>query len=177
MKRFLSFLALTLLWPIWRAPAWAQLTTLGVGGVAAVAIGMLTPPRSFRCRRRISTQNGPNGFTNNGLQPNGGAVGAMQFPSDYAQQFDGDLFRRSDRPVAHLLCTALNMLSARPARTRIGVSSNRQRATRSFSFKTTSSNSAGSQWWNALATDYHAPSHRWFPSQGRVMRPELIRSR
>ena len=38
MKRFLSVLALALLGPLWRMPAWAQLTTLGVGGIAAVVV-------------------------------------------------------------------------------------------------------------------------------------------
>ena len=73
MKRFLSFLALTLLWPIWRAPAWAQLTTLGVGGVVAVAIGMLTPPSIVPLPGSYFNVAGPWGLTNNGLQPNGGA--------------------------------------------------------------------------------------------------------
>ena len=81
MKRFLSFLALTLLWPIWRAPAWAQLTTLGVGGVVAVAIGMLTPPSIVPLPGSYFNVAGPWGYTNNGLQPNGGTVGAFQLPS------------------------------------------------------------------------------------------------
>ena len=41
MKRcFLSFLVMALPGAdLWRMPAWAQLTTLGVGGIAAVVVG------------------------------------------------------------------------------------------------------------------------------------------
>jgi trimeric autotransporter adhesin len=85
MKRFLSFLALTLLWPIWRAPAWAQLTTLGVGGIAAVVIGTLITPSIVPQVSSYFNQSSPNGATNNALKPNGGAdTGAVEsfgFPS------------------------------------------------------------------------------------------------
>ena len=81
MKRFVSVLALTLMWPILRAPAWAQLTTLGVGGIAAAVIGTLITPSIVPQPSSYFNQNGPNGFTNNGLQTNGGTVGAMQLPS------------------------------------------------------------------------------------------------
>jgi hypothetical protein len=85
MKRFLSFLALTLLWPIWRAPAWAQLTTLGVGGIAAVVIGTLITPSIVPQVSSYFNQSSPNGTTTNGLKPNGGldtgAVESLGFPS------------------------------------------------------------------------------------------------
>ena len=45
VKRLLSFLSglsVALFGPLARMPAWAQLLTLGVGGI--VASGMLTPP-------------------------------------------------------------------------------------------------------------------------------------
>jgi hypothetical protein len=84
MKRFLSFLALTL-WPIWRAPAWAQLTTLGVGGIAAVVIGTLITPSIVPQVSSYFNQSSPNGATNNALKPNGGAdtgaVESLGFPS------------------------------------------------------------------------------------------------
>ena len=81
MKRFLSFLALTLLWPIWRVPAWAQLTTLGVGGIAAVVIGTLITPSIVPQPASYFNQNSANGNTNDALKPNGGAVGAFEGPA------------------------------------------------------------------------------------------------
>ena len=91
MKRFLSFLVLTLLWPIWRVPAWAQLTTLGVGGIAAVVIGTLITPTIVPQPASYFNQNSPNGATNNALKPNGGADGgavkSLGFPSPVNNSF------------------------------------------------------------------------------------------
>ena len=83
VKRILSFLsglALVLLWPIGRMPAWAQLLTLGIGGVVASAI--LTPPSLTPQLSASFDSNIPNGYSNNGLKVNGGgAAGSMELPS------------------------------------------------------------------------------------------------
>ena len=87
MKRFLSFLAVALLGPIWRMPAWAQLTTLGVGGIAAVVVGMLTPPSITPQPSAAFSQSNTYGALNVGLRPNRGAVGALEFPSTPTNSF------------------------------------------------------------------------------------------
>ncbi len=83
VKRILSFLsglALVLLWPIGRMPAWAQLLTLGIGGVVASAI--LTPPSLTPQLSAAFDSNMSNGYSNNGLKVNGGgAAGSMELPS------------------------------------------------------------------------------------------------
>ncbi len=85
MKRFLSFLVFTILWPIWRAPAWAQLTTLSVGGIAAVVIGTLITPTIVPQASSYFNQNATNGATNSALKPNGGSdtgtVESFGFPN------------------------------------------------------------------------------------------------
>ena len=80
MKRFLSFLAVALLGPIWRMPAWAQLTTLGVGGIAVVVVGILTPPSITPQPSAAFSQSNGYGFVNQGLKPNGGTAGSMELP-------------------------------------------------------------------------------------------------
>ena len=79
VKRILSFLsglALVLLGPVGRMPAWAQLLTLGVGGVVASAI--LTPPALTPQLSAAFDSNVANGYSNNGLKVNGGgAAGSM----------------------------------------------------------------------------------------------------
>jgi len=80
MKRFLSFLTVALLGPIWRMPAWAQLTTLGVGGIAAVVVGILTPPALTPQPSTSFSQSNTYGTVNQGLQPNGGTAGALELP-------------------------------------------------------------------------------------------------
>jgi len=80
MKRFLSFLALALLGPMWRMPAWAQLTTLGVGGIAAAVIGTLITPSIVPQISSYFNANSSNGATNNALKPNNGTAGAFELP-------------------------------------------------------------------------------------------------
>jgi hypothetical protein len=84
MKRFLSFLAAALLGPMWRMPAWAQLTTLTVGGGAAVVvIGILTPPSITPQASLAFTQSQPYDQINNGIRTNGtGAAGAEEPPAN-----------------------------------------------------------------------------------------------
>ena len=86
VKRILSFLsglALVLLGPVGRMPAWAQLLTLGVGGVVASAI--LTPPALDPQLSAAFDSNVANGYSNNGLKVNGGgADGSMEFPTTQA---------------------------------------------------------------------------------------------
>ena len=79
MKRFLSFLVLALLGPLWRMPAWAQLTTLGVGGIAAVVVGTLMTPAPFPQPSTYFNLNGPTGTANYVLKPNNGTIGAEFF--------------------------------------------------------------------------------------------------
>ena len=81
MKRFLSFLALALLGPIWRMPAWAQLTTLGVGGIAAVVVGTLTTPAILPQPSTYFNMNGPSGSANYVLKTNNGTIGAEELPT------------------------------------------------------------------------------------------------
>jgi hypothetical protein len=87
MKRFLSFLALALLGPFWRMPAWAQLTTLGVGGIAAAIIGPLTPPAITPQPSAAFTPSNGYGGVNVGLKPNGGTIGAFELPSTATNSF------------------------------------------------------------------------------------------
>ena len=83
VKRILSFLsglALVLLGPIGRMPAWAQLLTLGIGGVVASAI--LTPPTLVPQLSAAFDSNIANGYSANGLKVNGGgAAGSMEMPA------------------------------------------------------------------------------------------------
>ncbi len=81
MKRFLSFLAFALLGPLWRMPAWAQLTTLGVGGIAAVVVGTLMTPAIVPQPSSYFNINSPSGSANNALKPNGGTAGAEFLPT------------------------------------------------------------------------------------------------
>jgi hypothetical protein len=86
VKRILSFLsglALVLLGPVGRMPAWAQLLTLGVGGVVGAAI--LTPPTLVPQLSAGFDSNVANGYSNNGFKVNGGgAYGSMEFPATQA---------------------------------------------------------------------------------------------
>ena len=86
MKRFLSFLAMALLGPIWRMPAWAQLTTLGVGG-AVVVVGILTPPSITPQPSTAFSQSNTYGAVNQGLKPDGGTAGAMELSSTPTNSF------------------------------------------------------------------------------------------
>ncbi len=83
VKRVLSFLsglALGLIGPFGRMPAWAQLLTLGVGGVIGASI--LTPPALTPQLSAAFDSNIPNGVSNSGLKVNGGgAAGSMELPS------------------------------------------------------------------------------------------------
>ena len=83
VKRILSFLsglALALFGPFARMPAWAQLLTLGVGGVVTAAV--LTPPTLLPQLSAAFDSNIPNGLSNNGLKINGGgAAGSMEYPT------------------------------------------------------------------------------------------------
>ena len=152
MKRFVSFLALTLMWPILRAPAWAQLTTLGVGGIAAVVIGTLITPSIVPQPSSYFNQNGPNGFTNNGLQTNGGAVGAMQYPPTTPNNSIVVYVEGQIDPSLTYYQNTENAFASATNGTRFGVSSlgigNPQ-----FLIQSNVSNAASTQWWNALATD------------------------
>ena len=89
MKRFLSFLAVALLGPIWRMPAWARpvLTTAAIGGGAVVVVGILTPPTLTPQPSTSFSQANTYGAVNMGLQPNGGTPGALEFPSTPANSF------------------------------------------------------------------------------------------
>lgn len=89
MNRFLSFLTAALLAPIWRMPAWAAgaaLTTAGVGGIALVA-AILTPPSTSPQPSTSFSQSNTYGAVNMGLKPNGGAAGALEFPSTPTNSF------------------------------------------------------------------------------------------
>jgi hypothetical protein len=81
MKRFLSVLALALLGPLWRMPAWAQLTTLGVGGIAAVVVGTLITPTIVPQPGSYFNVNAANGTQNYALKPNNGTVGSFELPA------------------------------------------------------------------------------------------------
>ena len=104
VKRILSFLsglALVLLGPIGRMPAWAQLLTLGIGGVVASAI--LTPPSLTPQLSAALIPISPNGYSNNGLKVNGGgAAGATEFPTTQANSvfytFEGSVDAMSSAP-------------------------------------------------------------------------------
>ena len=78
MKRFLSFLVLALLGPLWRMPAWAQLTTLGVGGIAAVVVGALVTPPIVPQPGTYFNVNSAQGSVNYALRPNGGTQNAAE---------------------------------------------------------------------------------------------------
>ena len=88
MKRFLSFLTAALVGPIWRMPAWAGagLTTVGVGGILAVVV-ILTPPAITPQPSLAFSQSNAYGYINQGMKPNGGTVGSMEFPSTPANSF------------------------------------------------------------------------------------------
>ncbi len=95
VKRVLSFLsglALVLFGPLGRLPAWAQLLTLGVGGI--VASGVLMPPAITPQLSAAFDSNIPLGVSNNGFKVNGGgAFGAMELPTttpnSYFQTIEG----------------------------------------------------------------------------------------
>ncbi len=77
---FLSGLAVALLGPFGRMPAWAQLLMLGVGGAIGAAI--LTPPTLTPQLSAQFDSNISNGTSNNGFKVNGGgAIGSMELPS------------------------------------------------------------------------------------------------
>ncbi len=88
MKRSLSFLTVALLGPIWRMPAWAGagLTTIGVGGILAVVV-ILTPPAITPQPSLAFSQSNAYGYINQGMKPNGGTVGSMEFPSTPTNSF------------------------------------------------------------------------------------------
>ena len=86
MKRVLSYIALAILGPIWRLPAWAQLTTLGVGGIAA-AVTILTPPTVLPQPSAAFSQANSWGFVNMALKPNGGTAGPFAFPPTPTNSF------------------------------------------------------------------------------------------
>ncbi len=86
MKRLLSYLALAILGPIWRLPAWAQLTTLGVGGIVA-AVAVLTPPTVLPQPSALFSQANGWGQVNQALKPNGGSSGAFAFPPTPTDSF------------------------------------------------------------------------------------------
>jgi hypothetical protein len=104
VKRILSFLsglAIALLGPVGRMPAWAQLLTLGVGGVVASAI--LTPPALTPQLSAAFDSNVANGNGNNGLKVNGGGgYGSMEFPTTQANSvfyYFRRLGRRPEQPT------------------------------------------------------------------------------
>ena len=153
MKRFVSFLALTFMWPVLRAPAWAQLTTLGVGGIAAVVIGTLITPSIVPQPSSYFNQNGPNGFTNNGLQPNGGTVGAMQFPSTAPNNSMVVYFEGQIDPSITYYQSTENAFGSTTERNALRRFSSLGTGNPQFLIQSNISNAASSQWWNALATD------------------------
>jgi hypothetical protein len=82
MKRFLSFLTVALLGPIWRMPAWAGagLTTVGIGGILTV-VAILTPPSIAPQPSAAFSNSNSYGYLIQGLQTNNGSTGAFELPS------------------------------------------------------------------------------------------------
>jgi hypothetical protein len=156
MKRFLSFLALTLLWPIWRAPAWAQLTTLGVGGIAAVVIGTLITPSIVPQVSSYFNQNAANGTTNNALLPNGGTAaslkpGALEFPA--AAQNSMVLYLEGSVNSALNYSIGAESALASSGFAGLQVSVNGPGQPSIFVQRNDGGGITGSQWWNAASSN------------------------
>jgi hypothetical protein len=156
MKRFLSFLALTLLWPIWRAPAWAQLTTLGVGGIAAVVIGTLITPSIVPQVSSYFNANSANGATNNALKPNNGTAGPFELPpaanNSAVIYIEGSI----DASLGYNTFETETAISNGSSSAGITVSGNGPGQPAFTVSRNAGGGAPGSQWWNAVSSNLNS---------------------
>jgi hypothetical protein len=157
MKRFLSFLALTL-WPIWRAPAWAQLTTLGAGGVAAVIISNLVTPSIVPQISSYFNANQATGDTNNALAPNNGVAGAFELPSvtnnSHVVYIEGSI----DASLAYNTFESETAISNGAIASGLTVSGNAAGQPAFTVSRNAGGGAPGSQWWNAVSSNLNGSS-------------------
>ena len=88
MKLFFSLFAAFSLWACCgRHPAWAGLITLLGAGTVIGGAAPLTPPAITPQPSLAFSQSNAYGYINQGMKPNGGAVGSMELPSNPANSF------------------------------------------------------------------------------------------